>query len=44
MEKKCIGVGLMGFGVIGSQVGRVLLERGTYPNRPAAMLSCAELR
>lgn len=27
MEKKSIGIGLMGFGVIGSQVGRVLLDR-----------------
>jgi homoserine dehydrogenase len=35
MEKKSIGVGLMGFGVIGSQVGRVLLDRANHISEQA---------
>jgi len=35
MEKKSIGVGLMGFGVIGSQVARVLLDRADHISEQA---------
>ncbi|NLT28465.1 MAG: homoserine dehydrogenase [Dehalococcoidales bacterium] len=35
MEKKSIGVGLMGFGVIGSQVARVLLDRQEHISEQA---------
>ncbi|HAS27668.1 MAG TPA: homoserine dehydrogenase, partial [Dehalococcoidia bacterium] len=35
MEKKSIGVGLMGFGVIGSQVARVLLDREEHISEQA---------
>jgi homoserine dehydrogenase len=35
MEKKSIGVGLMGFGVIGSQVARVLLDRAEHISEQA---------
>jgi homoserine dehydrogenase len=35
MEKKSIGVGLMGFGIIGSQVGHVLLDRAAHISEQA---------
>ncbi|MDD4923659.1 MAG: homoserine dehydrogenase [Dehalococcoidales bacterium] len=38
MGKKSIGVGLMGFGVIGSQVGRVLLNRAAHISEQAGSM------
>jgi homoserine dehydrogenase len=35
MEKKSIGVGLMGFGIIGSQVARVLIDRAGHISEQA---------
>ena len=34
MEKRSIGIGLMGLGVVGGQVARVLIDKADFPARP----------